>query len=116
MKQGPIMRASLVLLALASAPGVTSRAAAQGDEQHSKVATSAAEELLAELGEPPRLEAAERLARRALEMDGATAREVADGLAASGGHAAAQALLELARHRDPTVRFAALQGIADVAL
>jgi hypothetical protein len=97
------MRAPLLLLGLASASCWTPRAAAQADA------------LVAELGDPPDFDAVRRLVRAADE-DPQTACALAARLAARGGHAAAQGLFDLVRHRDPGVRIAALQGVAEVAL
>jgi HEAT repeat protein len=95
--------ALLLLLGIASASASAPCASAQADA------------LLAELGDPPRLETVRRLVRT-VGLDPEQERAFAEGLAIRGGHAAAQGLYDLAGESDPCVRIAALDGIAEVAL
>ena len=95
----------LIAVALATAPRAAAQSGADG-----------AADLVAGIGDPPRFEPVSALVRDPRLADAATARAVAESLAPKGGYAVAQGLLFLVRHRDAAVRFAALHGLADVAL
>jgi len=102
----------VVAAALAAAP----RAVAQEDRARPAERGDAIGALLLGLGDPPRLDLVNALVRDPRMAVAATARQVAENLASRGGYAVAQGLVDLARHRDASVRFAALRGIAEVEL
>jgi HEAT repeat protein len=98
-----------ITVALAMAP----RSVAQSDASASDGAGAG---LVAGIGDPPRFEPVSALVRDPRLADAATARAVAESLAPKGGYAVAQGLLYLVRHRDASVRFAALRGLSEVGL
>jgi hypothetical protein len=101
--------------AAALAPCAVAQTVGSGAPEAAPVAT-AVDAFFARLGDPPDLDVVEALVHDARVEDAPTAERLAEELASRGGYASAQGLLDLVRHRDASVRLAALRGIASVAI